>query len=337
MTFGAPHILPWLWVVVALAWCLWLYRRWQQHTLLRWAAPRFLQRWGVLQPAWKVAVADLALCVGIAFVLLALTRPQWGKTFKERQPQGLDIVIALDVSPSMALPDLAPTRWHQAVFALHNLTQRLSSDRIALVGFDKEAGLQAPLTQDTSALRELTWQTRPGFLRDPGRGMADAIQLAQRRLLRQKQTSYDRVILLVTDGDPNNTDAAVRAARELRKHRIKLLVVGVGGTRAPIGKASRKDALPRSNPILGSMTSPWRIPAWTPVPVRELQQVAKAANGWMWTWQQAGGELNPVRKVIQSLGRAAKQSHQPKRPKERYPFAIGLALLFLTIHRGMRP
>ncbi|TNE47935.1 MAG: VWA domain-containing protein [Deltaproteobacteria bacterium] len=336
MTFGAPQLLPWLGLVVALGWCLWLYRRWQSHTLHRWASARFLQRWGVLLPRWKVISADLSLCLAVVFLLLALARPQWGTTLKERQPQGLDLMVVLDVSPSMGLSDLRPTRWHQAMFAVQSLAERLSGDRIALIGFASEAGLQAPLTRDTAALRELTWQTRPGFLTDPGEGLADALRLAQRRLLRHKQAAYDRVILVLTDGDAKNQQAALEAAKGLRQHNIKLLVVGVGGNTRPAPTKPGRLPPPDLN-IPFKPGQKWHNPSWTPIPQKELRLLAQAANGWMWTWSQVGPELSRARQVIQSLGRTARKNHKRKRPKEQYPIAVGLALLFLAIHRGLRP
>lgn len=335
MSFASPDFLPWLVLVVVLAWLLWLYRTWQQRALQTWASHRFLQQWRVLWPAWRQHAGDVCLCLGLLCLLLALARPRWGWTTQKAQQRGLDLVVILDVSPSMMLQDLQPTRWHQAVFAIQALTQQLQGDRMALVAFHEDAGLQAPFTDDITALKELTWHTRPGLLAGSGQGLASALRLAQQLLQPRRQEHDDRLILAYTDGDPQHTSAAIEMARILQQQRIHLVIVGVGNHRPPASpSSSSSQAL--VNPPLTNSRSVLRSD-WTPVDTRSLQQIAASARGHFWPMNASHHDHSAILDTLRNLRRSERQQQTRQQPKDRYLIAIALALFFLTLHRLLLP
>lgn len=332
MHFGAPHILPWLFVVVVLAWLLVLYRRWQAQALQAWASPRFLKMWKARAPWWLILLSDGFLCLAIAAMLLALARPQWGWTQGKVTQKGMEIVVILDVSPSMYLADVRPTRWHRAVFALHAFAERLAGDRLALVAFDGQAGLQSPFTDDITALRELAWYSRPGLFPSQGEGLAAALNLARKQLQPRRSMHDARAVVLLTDGEPSRSTKALREARALQQSKIAFFVVGVGGSRAP------RAGSPALRP--GTDKRPWlqqqsqtTLPPWRPLPTQALQQLTKAGSGWYSTLSQEGNGLQGVRQKLLQMQRSNRSQRQRKKPIERYPIALGLAVLFLALHR----
>src|SRR6185503_21232042 len=100
---------------------------------------------------WR-AVRLALILLGTAGVLLALARPQWGILREKVEREGVDVVLVLDTSGSMATEDVSPTRFFLARQALSSLFARLPGDRFALVAFEGEAYPLTPLTLDADAL-----------------------------------------------------------------------------------------------------------------------------------------------------------------------------------------
>jgi Ca-activated chloride channel family protein len=228
MNFDAPHYLPWIFGGIALFWILWLHRRWQSRTAQIWANPRFLKHWRRSHPLWQRYAADLCLCLAIIGIILALARPQWGLQATDMRQRSLDIAVLLDISNSMNLQDIAPSRWQRMVLELEVFLQKLTGDRVALVAFDGEAGLQSPLTDDVAALRELLWHSRPGILPDHGDGLSAAIHQTA-KLLKTREDNYARIAVILSDGTSKSDYQRSReAAYALSNQGISLFIIGIG-------------------------------------------------------------------------------------------------------------
>ncbi len=332
MRFGAPYFLPWLVLVVVLAWLLWLYRRWQSQTLQAWASPRFRTLWKVRPSRWYILWSDGVLCLGVALLLFALARPQWGWTQGQIKQRGMELVVILDVSPSMYLTDVRPTRWHRAVFALHAFAEQFSGVRIALVAFDGEAGLQSPFTDDIAALRELAWYSRPGLFPAQGRGLAAALALARQQLQSRKRMHDAGAVVVLTDGQANHTETTIQEAQQLKQSKISFYVVGVGGLKPP-SRSRGKPPSPRGAQPPWLRRSTRSLPSWRPLNTAPLRQVAKAGDGSYWSLTTMGRGLLQVRQALYKMQRTERARRQRKKPRERYPVILGLAALCFALHR----
>jgi len=300
LQFGKPAFLAGLLVVVALGWLLWQYRRWQRATLTHWAAPRFLRSLAEVRRGWRVALADVSLWLGLLLLVLALARPQWGSQPHKIARRGLDMAIMLDISASMKKKDLRPNRWQRAVLELQAFAARARGDRMALLAFAGEAGLQAPLTDDATALRELAWHSKPGLFAADGPGLAQAISQAQAVLQRRKQQSYARVIVVLSDGIPGATQAqAIQAARRAGAKGIYLFIVGL----LPPGQDGG------------------------------LQAVASAGGGHYVPLAKAGFGLEAVSLALSQLKRSDRAQRQKKKPIERFPLFLAASALLLLLSR----
>src|SRR6185503_3309858 len=100
---------------------------------------------------WRRARLAL-LAIGVAGIVLALARPQWGIVREKVEREGVDVVLLLDTSASMATEDVAPSRLFLARAALLGLVSRLEGDRFGLVAFEGEAYPLVPLTPDADAV-----------------------------------------------------------------------------------------------------------------------------------------------------------------------------------------
>jgi len=164
--------------------------------------------------------------VAIGLVAVALARPQRMST-DPAEVEGIDIVVALDVSNSMAETDLPPSRIDAAKRVIDDFIKRRASDRIGLVIFGKEAFTQCPLTLDHRALTNLLSQVDLRLIDGQGTAIGNALGTAINRL--RRSTAKSRVIVLVTDGDDNASQVDPRkAAKFAQSFGIKVFTILIG-------------------------------------------------------------------------------------------------------------
>ncbi len=172
----------------------------------------------------------LLILRGLAFIslILAIARPQSVSGGERSETEGVDIIIALDVSGSMMSLDFEPkNRLEAAKEAAKQFVDGRPNDRIGLVVFSKEAYTQCPLTSDHNVLKKMIDLTKTRELEEDGTAIGAGLTLALARLEASKAPS--KVIILMTDGVNNQMifpplDAADRA----KNMRVKVYTVGVG-------------------------------------------------------------------------------------------------------------
>ena len=165
------------------------------------------------------------LLLGMAFLTLALTRLQFGTHLEMLKREGIDLVVALDVSNSMLARDMAPNRLEKAKQELQGIIGRLKGDRIGLVAFAGEAYIQCPLTLDYTAAEFLLGAMDQNSVSVQGTSIGSAIDMAARSF-EQKERQH-KVLLLLTDGEEHDRGAEA-AAEAARREGIKIYTVGIG-------------------------------------------------------------------------------------------------------------
>jgi Ca-activated chloride channel family protein len=201
-------------------------------------APRLRHpRAALLAAAWRGPLARVAWLPGalavaaLALIALALARPQGReRRAEDAAVEGIDIVIALDLSTSMRSADFKPQdRLHVAKEVLKDFIGRRRTDRIGLVVFAGDAWTQAPLTLDQGILRGLVDQLRFGVIED-GTAIGNAVATAVNRL--RESEARSKVIILITDGDNNAGQISPQEAAGMAKAlgiRVFSILVGKGG------------------------------------------------------------------------------------------------------------
>jgi Ca-activated chloride channel family protein len=147
---------------------------------------------------------DLPLVLRLASVVLvgvALARPQTSRIDDELELEGIDIVIALDLSGSMEETDLAPNRMDAAKAVIDQFVRRRPSDRIGLVVFAREAYTHIPLTLDHGTFLRMLAELHVGIIDGRGTAIGNGIGVALNRL--RHSDAKSKVIILLTDGDNN--------------------------------------------------------------------------------------------------------------------------------------
>ena len=244
-TFAQPG---WLWALPAILLFLFLRRRKGTtsslvHPTIRFAAAR------LRRPATLAGrIGPICFALAMAALIIALARPQWKNQHTEETVSGIDIMIACDLSGSMATQDMlfstkdrlgrtqraAIDRLTAAKYVISEFISGRPNDRIGLVAFAGKAKLCSPLTLDhgivSYIIREfyLGDDRRPGYIAEDGTAIGTAIASAALRLDERKETK-SKVIILVTDGMSNRGSISpVDAARQAAELGIKIFTIAIG-------------------------------------------------------------------------------------------------------------
>ena len=164
--------------------------------------------------------------VALAAMILAIARPRSSSTFEKIDTEGIDIVLALDVSTSMLARDFNPDRIGAAKdIAIQFIAER-SSDRIGVVVFAGESYTQSPLTTDRATLINLIKEIECGIIED-GTAIGNGLATAVARL--KDSQAKSRVVILLTDGVNNSGEISPQMAAEIAKtYGIRVYTIGVG-------------------------------------------------------------------------------------------------------------
>ncbi len=184
-----------------------------------------------LRPSLKVYMRHLPFLlrvISIALIIVVIARPQSVNSWEETESQGIDIVLALDVSGSMLSQDLQPDRLQAAKKVAAEFVTDRKNDNIGLVVFAGESFTQCPLTTDHSVLLNLLNEIEFGLIED---GTAIGLGLATSVNRLKESESESRVVILLTDGTNNRGQIAPLTAADMaRSYGIRVYTVGVGTT-----------------------------------------------------------------------------------------------------------
>ena len=175
---------------------------------------------------WRHLLFGLRVTAFLALIV-AFARPQSGVTGETVRSEGVDIVLALDLSTSMLAEDLEPNRVEAAMEVAADFVRSRPNDRVGLVVFAGEAFTQAPLTLDHDVVIALLSELQVGFIED-GTAIGMALATAIKRL--QQSDAESRVVVLLTDGRNNRGEIdPTTAAQMARALGVRVYTVGAGG------------------------------------------------------------------------------------------------------------
>ncbi len=173
--------------------------------------------------------------MGITLIIIALARPQDSKSWENRTAEGIDIMIALDVSTSMLAQDFKPNRIEASKDVAMDFIANRADDRIGLVIYEGESFTQVPLTTDHTVLQRMFSEVRTGRL-EGGTAIGMGLATAVSRL--KDSDAKSKVVILLSDGE--NTAGAIHpndAASIAQQFGVRVYAIGVGSTgtaRAPV-------------------------------------------------------------------------------------------------------
>ena len=261
----------------------------------------------------KVTLFSLAFL----FFVLGLARPQLGARLQERETNGVEIMIALDVSNSMLAQDYSPNRLERAKLAISRLVDKLAGDRIGLVIFAGESFVQLPITTDYVSAKAFLSSIEPGSIPIQGTATADALMTAARSFSTQSEKS--RAIILISDGEDHEGNV-LEAAESIAQEGIKIYCIGVGSTQG--------EPIPMGGDMLRDKDGNIVV---TRLDEKALREIASAGGGEY--VRAAAGEfgLNPIIDNIRSIEASKFKSVVFEDFDEQYMYFFGIALFFFIL------
>ena len=226
MTWANPY---WLWLLtllpIIIGYHVW--RHWQQkRPSLTFSDTSKLRDLPGNWRSYGQWVAPVLKWIAFALIVMAMARPQFVNTTVERDAEGIDIVLALDISTSMKAEDLKPNRFQAARNVAKDFIEKRISDRIGLVVFARKSFTVVPPTLDYRLLKQLLDEVQMGVIED-GTAIGMGIATAVNRL--KESEAESKVIILLTDGQNNSGEIDPVTAADLAvTYGIKIYTIGAG-------------------------------------------------------------------------------------------------------------
>ena len=207
---------------------------WKQrkNKLKKFGDPQLLRQ---LMPDASVArprVKFALLMAALSLLIVLLARPQMGSRISKEKRNGIETIIALDISNSMMATDVVPSRLDKSKLLVENLVDHFTNDKIGLVVFAGDAFVQLPITSDYVSAKMFLQNIDPSLIASQGTDIARAIDVSMHSFTQAEKVG--KAIIVITDGE-DHEGGAVEAAKIARKKGINVFILGVGDPKgAPI-------------------------------------------------------------------------------------------------------
>lgn len=230
--FESPAYLWLLWSIPVLAIIRFVCYKLRRKKLLRFGemslVNRLMPNVSKIRPSVKFWLSVAAL----ALMIVMLARPQMGSKISHEERNGIETIIAMDISNSMLAEDVVPSRLQKSKMLVENLVDHFTNDKIGLVVFAGDAFVQLPITTDYVSAKMFLQDINPSLIQTQGTDIARAISLSMNSFTQQK--GLGKAIILITDGE-DHEGGALEAAKEAKKKGINVFILGLGSSNgAPI-------------------------------------------------------------------------------------------------------
>lgn len=270
-----------------------------------------------VRPTVKFVLQLIAITAGV----IMLARPQFGSKISDIKKQGVEVIIALDVSNSMLAEDIQPDRLTRAKQAISRLVDNLDNDKIGLIVFAGDAYIQIPVTTDYISAKMFLSAITPNIVPKQGTAIGSAISLGMRSFSPGEGKS--KAMIIITDGE-NHEDDPVKEAEEASKSGIVIHTLGIGSTEGvpiPVMNNGRKDFLKDEN---GNTVV-------TKLDEDILKKIALSTNGNYVRASNSNIGLDEIFNGIKKMKKQDLESTMYTEYNDQFPIFAGLTLLILLI------
>ena len=294
-------------------------RRKRKKALRRYGSPELL---GNLmpevsghRPAVKFWITFVALC----FMVLLLARPQFGTKMETVKRQGIETVIALDISNSMLAEDVAPNRLEKSKNIISKLVDSFAEDKVGLIVFAGDAFIQLPITSDFISAKMFLETISPSLIARQGTNIKAAIDMGTRSFTPKE--GVGKAIIIITDGE-NHEGGAKEAAKAAAEKGMMVYVMGVGS--------------PEGAPIPAERAGDFRRDKEGNVVVTKLneqmcQEIAAAGNGVYIRIDNTNNAQRLLQKEIDKLARADIETTTYSEYNEQFMVMAWMAFILLLL------
>lgn len=277
-----------------------------------------------LMPAFSLRRTRLKawlLLIAFALQVIVIAGPQFGAKLETQKRQGIEIMVALDVSNSMNAQDIQPSRLEMAKMAISRLVDKLSDDRIGLIVFAGQAYVQLPITSDYPSAKMFLSSVSTGVVPVQGTAIGEAIRMCANSF--SGQEDINRIIIIITDGE-NHEDDAVAASQAVAAEGIKVYTVGMGtpkGVPMPVEPGNTREFIRDTD---GSV-------ALTRIDEETLAKIAYAGGGAYIPANNIRSGINALLEEINSIEKTEFEAKVFTDYNDRFQWVEALVLLLLVL------
>ncbi len=269
----------------------------------------------------RPVVKFILLMLALAFFIVGIARPQFGSKLKTVKREGVELMIALDVSNSMMAEDIQPNRLERAKRAISRLVDRLKDDKIGLIVFAGDAYTQLPITSDYNSAKLFLNSVNTQIVPKQGTAIGAAIELARKSFTPNGEAN--KAIIIITDGE-NHEDDAISAAESAVEDGAIVHTIGMGlpsGSPIPVLRGGQTDYMKDRD---GNVVV-------TKLNEQMLEQIAAAGEGIYVRANNAQVGLNALFDEINKMEKQEMESRTYSEYDDQFQwfFAVGLFLLLL--------
>jgi Ca-activated chloride channel family protein len=269
-------------------------------------------------PVVKFTLYSLAMIS----LLIGLANLQFGTKVDEVKREGIDLMLAVDVSNSMLAEDLSPNRLERAKRAIYQLIEKLHNDRLGIIIFAGDAYVQLPITTDYSAAKLFLETINTDIVPTQGTAIGSAIELAMQSFDFENGTS--KAIIVITDGE-NHEDDAKAAAANAYSEGVSVHTIGMGsqqGSPIPIYQDGKQ---------IGFRTDNAGNTVVTKLDETMLKEIAAAGNGSYVRATNANAGLKIIMSEIDKMEKKEFGSKSFKDYEDRFQLFLIIAFVLLII------
>ena len=265
----------------------------------------------------RMKLKFILFTTAVILVILAAARPQFGSKLREQKSEGIEMMLAVDISNSMLAEDFEPNRLERTKYAINKLFDGLEQDRVGGIVFAGDATVQLPITSDYRMAKAFAKRISPSMASVQGTSIGKALSLAEMSF--SSGSGDSRVIILITDGEDhegNVMQAAVRAAEQ----GIRIFTIGIGtpeGAPIEIGGEFIKDE--KGDMVVSKLDE------------KMLQEIARITGGaYIRATKQSIG-LDEIVRAINDMEQSELSTVRFEEYNEQFQYLIAVAFALLLV------
>ena len=317
--FGEPLYLYLLIVLPVLA-AFYFYSNYRRRKKLRlYGDPQLLKQLMPDVSKYRPDVKFWLMLAALGMIIFMMARPQFGSKMETVKRQGIETVVALDISNSMLAEDVTPSRLEKSKKLISRLVEKFNNDKVAMIVFAGEAFTQLPITSDYISAKMFLESISPSLISTQGTDIAGAIDLGMKSFTPNE--GVGRAIVLITDGE-NHEGGAIEAAQEAAKKGIRVFVLGVGspdGSPIPVEGSNEFRRDKDGNVIVTRLNE------------QMCQEIAKAGNGMYIRVDNSNSAEKILNNEIAKLSKADVESQVYTEFDEQFQALAWLILILLIV------
>ena len=265
----------------------------------------------------RMKLKFILFTTAVILVILAAARPQFGSKLREQKSEGIEMMLAVDISNSMLAEDFEPNRLERTKYAINKLFDGLEQDRVGVIVFAGDATVQLPITSDYRMAKAFAKRISPSMASVQGTSIDKALSLAEMSF--SSGSGDSRVIILITDGEDHEGNV-MQAAERAAEQGIRIFTIGIGtpeGAPIEIGGEFIKDE--KGDMVVSKLDE------------KMLQEIARITGGaYIRATKQSIG-LDEIVRAINDMEQSELSTVRFEEYNEQFQYLIAVALALLLV------